>query len=123
MELYHKQLNSVADLKREKLRLKKARKKKAKKLARADEQDESPMASTLGDLMSSTGDLSSLAGLGMPLFRLALKQTQKNGFLKKVAVEVLGGYAKWKAIDLGITLTMRFIRRQKHKADKEHKDD
>jgi hypothetical protein len=125
MELYHKQLNSVAELKLERERIKKASKKKAKKakkLAAADATDDSPMASlaTIAQkLMSSKGDLSDLA---MPIFRLALKQTQKNGFLKKVAVEVLGGYVKWKAIDMGITLAMRFIRRQKHKANKEHKD-
>lgn len=122
MELYHKQLNSVAELRREKKRLKIDRKiadDNAEAVEDAKEAD-NPWASYIGmagDFLSSKGTKNALAGLAMPLLQLALRNTQK-GILKKVANEVLGGYIKWKAIDFGVTLAMRFIRMQKHKAEK-----
>lgn len=123
MELYRKQLNSVAELRREKKRLKVDRKIAAEN-AEAVEQarDEGdPLASILGvagDLFASKGVGSALIGLAMPVFRTALRKTE-GGLLKKAAKEVLGGYVKWKAIDFGVTLAMRFIRRQKYKAERE----
>lgn len=125
MGLYHKKLNSVADLRREKKRLKvdrKVAKNNAEEVERAKEDDDdgSPLASFIsmaGDLLASKGTKSALSGIAMPLFSMALGKA-KNGILKKVAKEVLGGYIKWKAIDLGVTMAMRFIRMQKHKADK-----
>ncbi len=125
MGLYHKQLNSVADLRREKKRLKvnrKVAKNNAEEVERAKEGDDDrgPLASFIsiaGDLLSSQGTKSALSSIAMPLFSMALGKA-KNGFLKKVAKEVIGGYVKWKAIDFGVTLAMRFIRMEKHKADK-----
>lgn len=122
MELYHKQLNSVAELRREKKRIKLER-KIANENAEAVEDAkgaDNPLASFIslaGDFLSSTGTKSALSGIAMPLFSMALGKA-KHGFLKKVAKEVLGGYIKWKAIDFGVTLAMRFIRMQKHKSDK-----
>lgn len=121
MELYHKQLNSVADLRREQKRLKKAHKKAEKKAAEEAVENDNPIASfagIAGDFLTSKGSVNSLMSLALPLFRMAIKKAEK-GFLRKVATEVLGGYLKWKSIDLGVTLAMRFIRMQKHKADKE----
>jgi hypothetical protein len=123
MELYHKQLNSVAELRREKKRIKLERKianENAEAVEDAKEAD-SPWTSYIGiagDFLSSKGTKNALAGIAMPLLQLALRNTQK-GLLKRVAKEVLGGYIKWKAIDFGVTLAMRFIRMQKHKADKQ----
>ncbi len=124
MELYHKQLNSVAELRREKKRLKKAHIEAEKQSVVDDVADDNPLASVAdiaNDFFTSKGSLNAMMSLAMPLFRLALRKTEK-GVLKKVATEVIGGYLKWKGIDLGIRLAMRFIRMQKHKADKEHPD-
>ena len=121
MELYHKQLNSVAELRREQKRLKKAHKKKKKKVAVEEESSDSPFAAfagVAGDFLTSKGSVNSLMSLALPLFQLALKKVEK-GLLRKIVTEVGLGYIKWKAIDYGVTLAMRFIRRQKHKADKD----
>jgi hypothetical protein len=124
MGLYHKQLNSVADLRREKKRLKidrKVARKNAEAVEQAKEGSEegNPLASFIsmaGELLSSKSTKSALSGIAMPLFSMALGRA-KHGFLQKAAKEVIGGYIKWKAIDYGVTLAMRFIRRQKNKVD------
>lgn len=122
MKIYHKQLKGVAHLRKEKKRLKvnsKVARENAEAVEDAKEAD-NPWASYIGmagDFLSSKANKNTMAGLAMPLLQLALRNTQK-GILKKVAKEVLGGYIKWKAIDFGITLAMRFIRMQKHKADR-----
>ena len=85
----------------------------------ADDNPLTSMADIANDFFTSKGSLNAMMSLAMPLFRLVLRKTEK-GVLKKVATEVIGGYLKWKGIDLGIRLAMRFIRMQKHKADKEH---
>lgn len=121
MELYHKQLKSVADLKRERKRIKVMRKvedNNAEAVADAKNADNplASFASLASDLISSKGTAGVLMSVAMPLLRPLMKKGRKGMF--KVAKEVLGGYVKWKAIDMGITLAMRFIRSQKHKADK-----
>ena len=118
MELYHRQLKGIKDLRQEKRRLKRADVQPSVPPQDARSEDIS-MSDIAGSIAMSNGTLDALMGLAMPLFRVALRKTEK-GLLKKVAKEVLGGYLKWKSIDLGLTLAMRFIRMQKHKADKEH---
>ncbi len=124
MELYHKQLKSVAELKREKKRIKLMRhlednNAEAVKDAKNADNPLASFASLAGDLISSKGTTGVLMSVAMPLLKPLMKKGQKGMF--KLAKEVLGGYVKWKAIDMGITLAMRFIKSQKHKAEK--KDD
>lgn len=121
MELYHKQLKSVAELKRERKRIKLMRhveenNAEAVKDAKDADNPLASFASLASSLISSKGTSGVLMSVAMPLLKPLMKKGQKGMF--KLAKEVLGGYVKWKAIDMGITLVTRFIRMQKHKADK-----
>jgi hypothetical protein len=118
MKIYHKQLNSVKELRREQKRLKKRKAEAERKAAESKTAETSSGfdAGMLGSLIGAKSIPEVLAAVGMPIAKRVLAKTGK-GILKKVAKEVLGGYLKWKAIDTGINLAMRFIRRQKQKAE------
>ena len=78
MELYHKQLKSVADLKREKKRLKRDRKvadNNADAVSDAKRADNpiADYASIVGDIVTSKGAVNTLMSIAMPLFKKAEK--------------------------------------------------
>ena len=141
MRLYPRKLNSVAELKKEKQRLLKRRRLqdkedllsfddvldsvgsignifRTKKKKKKNEQDENgasiDYARLIMDLATSGFGVDTLIDLGLPLLNKFSPQIRRSVF--KASKEVLGGYAKWKAIEL----SYRFIRRmlsKKHKAE------
>lgn len=139
MRLYPKKLRSLDALKREKLKLKYA-------LERTEEEGffnlKSDKLSGLGKLAgmgkkaagSSDGGLNflSLAGdlltsksfadialtVGLPLLKFAGRKAKK-GVIKKIATEVIGGYVKWKLMQMGYRGIRLFLKMQQAKKEKE----
>lgn len=128
MKLYPRKLHTVDELKKEKQRLLKQRReldkedlisfndllgsfgKKKKKKGADGEQGAGGAASIdyialVTDLLSSGFGVNTLIDIGLPLLSKFSPQIRKSLF--KVSKEVLGGYAKWKAVELGY----RFVRR------------
>lgn len=140
MRLYPRKLHSVAELKKEKQRLLKqrrvqdkedlfsfddvlgsvgsignifGRKRKKKKGEQEENGDSIDYVRLIMDLATSGFGMETLVDLGLPLLHKFSPQIRRSVF--KASKEVLGGYAKWKAIEL----SYRFIRRminKKHNA-------
>jgi len=132
MKLYPEKLHSLEDLKRERRSLKLA-------LAEADPMSLSSMGSTntqtsgakaaeaaegkndllvtITDLLTSNGAADVALSLAEPLLSLLGRKAGK-GIIKPVAKEVLGGYVKWKLIEIGYKTALRFIRSKQHKHKK-----
>ncbi|PZF72375.1 hypothetical protein [Taibaiella soli] len=143
MKLYPRKLHTVGELKKEKQRLLKQRRaldkedllsfddvlgsvgsgigsifrKKKKKKKDGSYQEGNDNASIdyialASDLLTSGFGVNTLIDVGLPLFTKFSPQIKKGAF--KVSKEVLGGYVKWKAVELGY----RFVRSMlsKHKA-------
>ncbi|MEI8278321.1 MAG: hypothetical protein WCG87_01085 [Bacteroidota bacterium] len=135
MKLYPKRLNSLAELKKEKHMLMLAKKEselpdvlsfdlpllsglgKKKDVEQASEDD-----NIVVDLIASfieSPDLSNLiTTVAKPILNYA-KDKAGTSILKSAAKEVIGGYAKWKAIELGFRGVKHLV---KTKMDKRKKD-
>jgi len=133
MKLYPRKLHTVGELKKEKQRLLKQRReldkedlisfddvlgsfgsignifRKKKKKKKGDGLEGSKTSinyiALITDLLSSGFGVNTLVDIGWPLLSKFSPQIRKSLF--KVSKEVLGGYAKWKAIEIGY----RFVRR------------
>lgn len=125
MRLYPKKLHSLEELKREKQVLKYAKKHthadglldiKANTPPGADKQ--SDILSMLGDLATSKSFSDIALTVGLPMLKLAGRKVEKS-FLKTFLGEVIGGYMKWKLLQMGMRGVRLFIRMQKSKHEKE----
>ncbi len=120
VNLYSKKLRSLDELKREKA-LKKA---EASAVFNNPETGDSALADFVPavlDAIISKGIPDKLMAVAIPVLQLAGSRVEKN-ILKKVAIEVLTGYAKWKGTELGISALLRLVKRRFEKAAEERTD-
>jgi hypothetical protein len=135
MKLYHKQLHSVEDLKQEKKRLlKKSREMEKEGITSISSIKGFTEGSGVGLGIQSLLKLSSgQTALLKPVFRwlqskFAKKETpqysaaygnytagKKKNLLKTAAIEFVGGYLKWKAIELSFKGIRQLIKNRKEK--------
>ncbi|XZF16686.1 hypothetical protein ACTHGU_11160 [Chitinophagaceae bacterium MMS25-I14] len=137
MKLYPKQLNSVAELKKERRKLLQLRNETQKdglnpldglfggakgggkrskkgKSDTAGETSEQPfnLLSLAGSFLNS-GDMLQLAiDFGLPLLGKGVRKIKIN-FLEKAAKEFFGGYIRWKALSLGFKIAGNMLRNHK----------
>ena len=130
MKLYPKQLNSLEALERERLRLKReiaasnpvnvfdtgapANNTKPGNTSPEEETPGGDLLVTFADLLTSKGTVSIALSLLGPLLNVLGRKAGK-GILKPLAKEVLGGYVKWKLIEISYKTALRFIRSKQHK--------
>lgn len=137
MALYPKKLNSLADLEKEKARLKKESKGfDVKELFVPGTQEKStssgnPKQESAGNILDNVEDILPLV---MPLlepllgkFKTRFSNVSENAtsFIKdkakdvaiSVAKEVIGGYLKWKAIDLSVKAVRHFLKKKDKKEE------
>ena len=123
MELYHKQLNSVHELRKERKRLKKAAMKPKKEVVADASQEGGSIQDMFKGLMSSKGGVDALRLLEPLLLGLLFKRKEvryrdekpKKSFVKKALIEVLTGYAKWKGIEMVYKLIKKAVDKRKAK--------
>ena len=134
MRLYPKRLNSLEELRKEKHMLMLAKNKSAlpdvlsfdlpilSGLGKKKDKEEAEDDNIVVDLITSfieSPDLSNLvSSVAKPLLSYA---TDKAGtrMLKSAAKEVIGGYAKWKAIELGFRGVKHLVKTQMDKRKKD----
>lgn len=125
MKLYTKQLNSIDELKREKQRLKKELKEKEQKgffsLSDVLPGNDAPgkgdgIINKAAGMLGGSGITGLLMNIGGPLLSMATGKA-KNKILKTVAKEFLGGYVKWKAVELGYRAVKMAVNKAKKKAE------
>lgn len=78
--------------------------------------DWSAMISTGLDFITSKGTVNKMMALALPALRLAGSKMEKD-ILKSMAKEFIVGYAKWKGIEFGFKLALRFINSRFSKKD------
>lgn len=111
--LYPKKLRSLKELREEKARLK-AEASLAVDTSESSEATYSDFIPAILDAVASKGVSNKLLALAVPLVQLAGNKIEKN-VLKKVAKEVLMGYAKWKGAEIGVRALMRLVKRKLEK--------
>ncbi len=120
VNLYSKKLRSLDELRQEKAL------KKAEASAAFADTDSGPslygdLIPAIVDVISSKGATNKLLALGIPALKLAGTIMEKS-LLKKVAIEVLTGYAKWKGTEMGMGAIVRLIKKKYAKAAESRKD-
>lgn len=123
--LYNKKLNSIAELQAERLALKKSAKKKLKALDEAKEKESGDefLAKRINSLTKGLMGKSKYADIVNTVTQIALPFVLKQvaaksarNLLTKAATEMVGGYAKWKAVSL---ITHLFLKQIKKRTKKE----
>lgn len=112
--LYHKKLRSLAELRQEKERLRAETSSSFNNPETGDTVFNDILPAAI-DIMASKGVPAKLLAIALPMLQLAGSQVEKN-ILKKVAIEVLSGYAKWKGTELGMNALARLVKRKFKKA-------
>ena len=120
VNLYSKKLRSLDELRREKAL------KKAEATAAFTDTDSGPslygdLIPAIVDVIASKGAANKILALGIPALKLAGTVMEKS-LLKKVAIEVLTGYAKWKGTEMGMQALVRLIKRKYAKASESRED-
>lgn len=120
VNLYSKKLRSLDELRREKAL------KKAEAAAAFTDTDSGPslygdLIPAIVDVIASKGAANKILALGIPALKLAGTVMEKS-LLKKVAIEVLTGYAKWKGTEMGMQALVRLIKRKYAKASESRED-
>ncbi|MBS1773281.1 MAG: hypothetical protein JST82_10485 [Bacteroidetes bacterium] len=125
MKLYPKQINSIEELRQEKQLLKqKVRDMEAEGVlkppflsSKNKPEDTGEEDASIFDFIGNNTLKNVLTTVGLPLLQVAgIKLEQKA--LKKLAIELLGGYAKWKAIALAYKGLQKILLSKKEKQDK-----
>jgi len=128
MKLYPRKINSVKDLKQERKALKSRISNhesdewfsfggKGDKEDHANEKHgNKDILSTIGHLFYNNPFADIALSLGAPLLKKTGKSAGKTAFT--VAKELIGGYAKWKAIELGYRWVRRMIKKRKEHSEK-----
>ncbi|HEY9177277.1 MAG TPA: hypothetical protein VIN07_06280 [Flavipsychrobacter sp.] len=119
--LYPKKLRSLKALREEKARL------KAEASFAVEGQDGgdagyADFIPAVLDAIASKGVPDKLLALAVPLVQLAGNKIEKS-LLKKVAKEVLLGYAKWKGTEMAASALLRLVKRRFEKAAASEEDD
>lgn len=123
MKIYHKKLNSLEELKREKHVLLYAKKHTASedlfspgqimpKSASAPSGNTTNVMAIIGDLLTSKSATSMGLTLGVPLVKMLGLKASKS-VLKPLVREVVGGYIKWKLIHFGIKIVRGAVQAKK----------
>lgn len=123
LKLYTKNLTSLSALREEKRRLKEQADVTAgsifndgrKTSGQENEEhsfDVSDAISAGMDVLTSKGAMSKILALGLPLLDLAEIKLEKK-LIKTVGKEVLGGYIKWKAIEIGMNALSSYLKKKK----------
>jgi len=112
--LYPKKLRSLAELRQEKERLRAETSSSFNNAETGDTIFNDILPAAI-DIMASKGVPAKLLAIALPMLQLAGNQVEKN-ILKKVAIEVLSGYAKWKGTELGMNALARLVKRKFKKA-------
>ncbi len=119
MKLYHKQINSLEALKREKLRLKLKEKAAGSEFkaplsgitSAASSDKSNNLLGTVSKLLGSSSAMDIALSLGGPIIG---KVGRKGaGKVTKIAFDVLGGYLKWKLLVAGFKIGKRIIKNKK----------
>jgi hypothetical protein len=126
MRLYHKRLDSLKDIKKEKQKLRESLKNspfpssKAMPKAKAHAAEEDGGGGGILDIVQVVAEFlpmnvvsGMLLRLGLPVLKKAGKSAGKNAFT--LGKEVFGGYLKWKVLELGYRWGRRYINTQKEK--------
>lgn len=123
MALYPKKLNSLEELRREKYALMYARDEADKKdffSIKSKDAGGVANASIIGTAMSlltSRSLLSTLVTVAPSLINLSGSKKAKNTFLQRFAKEIIGGYVKWKVLQMGFRGLKMFTNSRKRKHD------
>lgn len=124
--LYNKKLNSIEELQAERLALKKNAKKKlqAYESEKDKESGDEFLAKKINALTTGLMGNSKYADLVNTVTQIALPYILKQAAAKsarkllvKTATEMVGGYAKWKAISLITHLIITQIKKKKKEAE------
>lgn len=126
MKLYRRQLNSVDELRREKLRLQYEKLHTSRndffpvqEHGKPDNKSASNFTDFLGGLGTAQGPAQMWLTLAKPIFRAINKKAKPKKVLANIAKEVLLGYAKWKVIEMAYRGVRLFIKRQQRKQELE----
>jgi len=131
MKLYHKQLHSLEELKREKHVMKYAVKHtdgwlSFKEMSKEARPKDAAALGMLGSVISAVGSkslFSSALTIVPAILNLMPKKEarKKKGVLESLAKEVVLGYLKWKAIQMSYRGVMMLVNATKDKKEKEHR--
>lgn len=110
IKLYSKKLNSLEALRQEKA-IKKAAIHSDVRNSDTNEEILPDFIQAGFDIISSKGLVDKLFAIALPALSLAGKKLEKD-LLKSFAKEFLGGYAKWKAVELGLKAVASFFRKK-----------
>lgn len=111
IKLYSKKLNSLEALRQEKAIKKAAIHSNIKNTDTTNEEILPDFIQAGFDIISSKGIADKLFAIALPALNLAGKKLEKD-LLKSFAKEFIGGYAKWKAIELGLKAAASFFRKK-----------
>lgn len=124
MKLYTKNLTSLAALRQERQRLKAANKATTSNMldnnsvgANSDTDNNFDFAHLVNagiDILSSKTIVDRAMAIGMPLLNIAGIRLEKK-LIKTVGKELLFGYLKWKAVEIGLRTTSTFIEQKRNK--------
>lgn len=124
MKLYRRQLHSVEELRREKLRLEYEKLHTSRsdffpvrEHGKPDHNAGSNFVDFLGSMATAQGPLQMWLTLAKPVLRAIGKKKAPKKVLAKAAREVLLGYAKWKLIEMTYRGIRMYIRRQQRKKE------
>ena len=124
MRLYPKKLNSVEELKRERHKLRQKLKVykeegvfpgTGKKTSSRSGEHKKDVISSIADFFFNSPFANIALSLGAPLIAKAGKKTGKSVF--HIGKELIGGYAKWKAMEIGYRWARRMIQSRKERRD------
>ncbi len=134
MKLYRKRLHSLEELKRERQVLKYKKKHTGsedwfnlKDLTggKSGKEDDHPgilnasMMSTILSALGSKSVVGTALSLAPTLVNLVSKRSGKKNVIEKMAMDVVGGYVKWKLVQMGYRGIKLFAKARKNKRSKE----
>lgn len=126
MNLYTKNLTSLAALRREKKRLQGEADTNVSSIFNtgqprhtADNEDQggfdmSTAISAGMDALTSKGAMSKIMALALPMLEMAELKIEKK-FIMSVSKELIGGYLKWKAVKIGYNMVSSILKSQYEK--------
>lgn len=121
MALYPKKLNSLEELRREKYALKFAQKQADdNEFFSVESKDAGGVANasivgTALSLLTSRSLLNTIITVAPSLINLTGSKKAKNTFIQRFAKEIIGGYVKWKMVQMGLRGIKMFVRSRKGK--------
>ena len=121
MALYPKKLNSLEELRREKYALKFAQKQaNDKDFFSVESKDAGGVANasivgTALSLLTSPSLLNTVITVAPSLINLTGSKKAKNTFIQRLAKEIIGGYLKWKVVQMGLRGINIFLKSRKRK--------